>query len=382
MRIGIDASCLQGNRYGVGRCLFSILKEWSIMAPQNKYILYTDSALPEEDVFKNDCFVARVLEKPWLLLSKGPLWNSYCIPRELFLNKVDLFFSPSYTLPFVLNTISAVNIYDISFEKFPEASTPQRRLYVKRAATKADAVITGSEYSRREILNCYKLPEDKVHRIYLAADEKFRPMNDETKIREIKNRFKIKNRFIFYCGAIYKRRNLPNLIKAFRNLPVDILKEYQFLMLGEVSRSSLDMDLCGLIETANLQIGEGRLLHIDYVDEEDLVWLYNAAELFIYPSLYEGFGLPVLEAMACGTPVVTSDRAAIPEVVGDAAVKVDPDNVELMREAVLKVINDGELRERLANEGPKRARMFSWSKCASETLELFYKLTSEKKRFQ
>lgn len=370
--IGIDASWLEGAKYGVARYLYNLLKKWSIVAPQNEYILYTQQTIPDTDTFKHDCFINKVLKKPWFIPWKGPLWNAYCLPAELILHKIDLFFSPSYVLPFIMNTKSVVNIHDMSFERFPECSTPQRRAHVRKSALRADAIITISQYSKREIMEYYRLPESKIHCIYLGTEEIFHSINDRRKIKEIKDKFKINNGFILYVGAIYKRRNVQNLIKAFQNL-TSFLKDYQLLIVGKPS-PSLDMDLGGLIESTNLQIGKNKIIQINYVEEEFLPWLYNAADLFVYPSSYEGFGLPPLEAMACGTPVMTSDCPAVQEVVGDAAVKIDPNDVDLISKTMLRVLTDERLRKELAKKGLERAKMFSWSKCANETLELFYKV--------
>ena len=205
----------------------------------------------------------------------------------------------------------------------------------KISAQKAKVIFVPSQFSKKEILKHYKIKPDKIVVTPLAADESFKQIFDYDKLREIKKKYKIKDKFIFFIGSIFNRRHLPEAIKAFEQV-VFKLPEYQFLIVGKNYT-------CFLLENKGV-------LRKEYIGFQDLPLLYNAADLLVWLSDYEGFGLPILEAMACGTPVITSQTASIPEVAGESAIYVqDNTNIKEISKAVYKGLTDKDLRKNLTN---------------------------------
>lgn len=219
-----------------------------------------------------------------------------------------------------------------------------------------------SEFTKNEILKYYKIKLEKIFVIPLAADEEFAPYHSLQGVE-----YGIKNKFIFYAGAIFQRRFILETIEAFKKIATR-LPEYQFLISGpNYTQPFIDID--NLIKKANQEIGWEAILYIDYVSDKDLVNLYNGADLFIWLSSYEGFGLPPLEAMACGTPVITTKMASLPETVGNAAMYVeDPRNIDEIVHTISKVLSNEKTRNWLIEEGLKQSQKFSWRKTAEETL--------------
>jgi glycosyltransferase involved in cell wall biosynthesis len=213
-----------------------------------------------------------------------------------------------------------------------------------------------SEYTKKEILKKYH--SDKIHVVPLAADEKFNDIKDEGKIRATKEKYGLKGKYLFYVGTIFNRRHVLEAIKAFKSIH-EKYSDCQFLISGRnMTRPFQNIDN----KIAKI---------VDYINEQDLLYLYQGAELFVYLSEYEGFGLPPLEAMACGTPVLTTKKTSLAEVLGNYPIWVDdPKNVEEIKEKMMKVLDDEHLKIEMINRGLERANQFSWRKTAEETLRI------------
>ncbi|MFW6113940.1 MAG: glycosyltransferase family 4 protein, partial [Actinomycetota bacterium] len=201
-----------------------------------------------------------------------------------------------------------------------------------------------------------------------AADERFRPVNEKWRLDGIRNKYGLREGFLFTVGAVHTRRNLERLIEAAAGASRRMDTPAEILILGRTAPFSPPVDIWGTARSCGM---EDRVKHVEFVPDEDLLLLYNACGLFVYPSLYEGFGLPVIEAMACGTPVACSNTTSLPEVAGDAAVYFDPKKVEEIADAIVRVSGDGELRKELKRLGMARASSFSWPRAAEETLAVF-----------
>jgi len=360
MKIGIDCHNLETKRTGTGRYLMNLLKYW---AKENaEFILYFKNQIPD-DIPESKNFQKKILQ------TNSNFWFEHILlPRTIKKDGIDIFFSPSYVLPIKLprNIRTAVAIHDVSYEAHPEWYSSINRILLrkisKKSAKKADVIFACSEFTKNEILKYYKINLEKIFVIPLAADEEFTPYHSLEGAE-----YGIKNKFIFYAGAIFQRRFIPETIEAFKKI-VARLPEYQFLISGpNYTYPFIDID--NLIKKANQEIGREAILYIDYVSDKDLVNLYNGADLFIWLSSYEGFGLPPLEAMACATPVITTKMASLPETVGDAAVYVeDPRNIDEIVHAISKILSNEKTRNWLIEEGLKQSQKFSWRKTAEETL--------------
>ncbi len=338
MRIGIDARSLEENRAGVGRYLFNLLKYWS----KQDIVLYFKKKIPD------DIPNGKVLNT-----NSNALFMHWFLPRAAKRDKIDILFCPGYVAPVFYKGNIALVLHDIIYEARPDLyNWPSifDRILLKRisktSAKKAKIIFTCSQFSKKEILKYYKVDQKKVHVILLAVDEKFKKFGHATS----------KKKFILYVGAIIKRRFIPETIRAFNKI-ADKLPNYKFLIVGK--------------NYTNQQIKGNRIVHKDYVDEDDLVLLYNAADLFIWLSSYEGFGMPPLEAMACGTPVITTKMGSLPESVGDAALFVkNPEDIDEISQAIHKGLTDKNLREELIKKGLQQVQKFSWQKTAKETLKI------------
>lgn len=241
--------------------------------------------------------------------------------------------------------------------------------YSITAMKKADRIITISNHTKKDLIKYTGISPEKIETVYLGVDEHFKKLNPD-KIKKIGYKYQLPDKFILYLGSEQPRKNFPNLIKAFYKLKkTGYFNEIKLLKVGRPQIDDYKRGkIFNLINKLKLQKD---VVFIDYIPEEDLSGIYNAADLFVYPSSYEGFGLPPLEAMACGTPVITSNTSSLPEVVGDAGLMVDPDEVDALAEAMYEVLSNDSLRKELSDKGSKRARMFNWNDTARKTLKIY-----------
>jgi len=347
MLIGIDCHNLEVYRTGTARYLMNLLKYWS-KEKSIELILYFKNKIPE-DIPKSKNFHSKVLNN-----KSNALFMHYFLPRAAKKDKVDILFCPNYISPIFYKGKVALVLHDIIYEARPDLyNWPSifDKILLKKiskiSAKRAKIIFTCSQFSKKEILKHYKVNPKKVFVIPLAADEKFKNVWSLAPHIE-------KKRFILYIGAVIKRRFIHQTIKAFEKLS-DKLPNYKFLVVGK--------------NYTNQPIKGKGIVHKEYISDDDLVLLYNAADLFIWLSSYEGFGLPPLEAMACGTPVIATKMASLPEVVGEAALFVDnPENINEISDKIYKGLTDKKLREKLIKKGLKQAQKFSWQKTAEETL--------------
>lgn len=266
-----------------------------------------------------------------------------------------------------------VTLHDIAYERYPEflpadqVATLRRRVpaTLRRAAT----IITDSEASKRDIVDFYKTPPDKVTVALLAADPVFRPMRDEAQRAATRARYARGGHYILFTGdPLQRRKNVKTLVDAYVRLRHAGVVSHRLVLSG--SREALRSDIFAAARAAGR---DDDLCFAGRVSDDELVALYNAADLFVYPSFYEGFGLPPLEAMACGTPVITSNVSSLPEVVGDAALTIDPFDVEALAHTIVRVLSDRDLQIRLSQQGLERAASFSWDMTARSILHIYHR---------
>lgn len=374
LRIGIDARELEGKRTGVGRYLINLLSEWSELATQNDYTLFFKRNIPDDQLLKRGCFSNRLLNLPGLL-DRNIIWEQVYLPLYLRKGKYDLFFSPSYTLPLLIKEKAIVAIHDISYEVnpewFPSREAWIRRIFTRYSIRKAKAIITISEFSKRDIIRLYGINEKKVKVIYLAPDRAFSTVTDSNSLKKIKERYNTGERFILYVGSILNRRPIETLLKAFSKVIAEE-KWLRLVIVGE-NRTSPRKDIVDIIDRLGIK---DSVIHLNYVPDDELALLYKAAQIFIYPSFYEGFGLPVVEAMASGTPVIVPNLASLPEVVDDCGILLEHLNEDEIKTAIFRLIRDESLRNEFSKMGKERARNFSWRNSAQNHLNLFREVLS------
>jgi glycosyltransferase involved in cell wall biosynthesis len=305
----------------------------------------------------------------------------FTLSAELRRRPVDLL-HVQYTAPPLAPCPVVATVHDLSFEHLPETfkrrSWVQLRLTVRRTARRAAHVIAPSEFTRRDLIETYKLDPSRVTAIPLAAASHFRPVADADEIGRVRRRYGVGGEYVLAVGSIQPRKNLARLVRAYSllrrergrsNLPQLVLVGKRAWLYGETLRA---------IEEEGVG---GSVVLTGYVSEGDLPALYSGALCFVYPSYFEGFGLPPLEAMSCGAPVLTGNLTSLPEVVGDAGLAADPFDTSALARALARLIDDDALRAELRARGLQRARAFDWRDTARMTLQVYRRVIGDKKSF-
>lgn len=381
MNICIDARWIGAKIAGIGRYAAYLLKYLSEMDRENSYlVLFQDEAVRDRVCGEINLGVRRnwrILTLPYGVFSiRGQL----SLPRLLRRERSDIFHSTNFMAPLMrFGGKTVITVHDIIPLKFPQYAprSKKTRLFpiyrglMKRLVTVSDLIIADSEHSRRDIIEVLGVPADKVRRVYLGVDPKYRPLPSAVKA-EVKQRLGVKDRLALFAGRADPYKNLISLVRAAEAVNARGKLHCTVVVAGEKDSRYPEVD--NYINRAGIH---NEVQFLGSLDEGELIPLYNAADVLVLPSLYEGFGLPPLEAMACGTPVICSNRASLPEVVGDAAILVEPTDVRAIAGAMERVFADGALRARMSAAGLERATLFPWRKTAEETLALYNNLTGQ-----
>lgn len=293
------------------------------------------------------------------------LWRTGVpLAGEWLAGAADVYYSPDFTLPPLRGGRAAVTIHDLSFLRVPETADAGLRAYlsaaVPRAVTRADHVFADSAHTRQDLIDLLGVPPDRISVLLSATSPHFRRVEDAAALAEVRARYGLDGPFILGLGTLEPRKNLARLMEAFARLRAEGVAHHLILVGG---RGWLDDPIFAHVERLGLR-DSARFL--GYVPDADLPALYSLADAFAFPSLYEGFGLPPLEALACGTPTVVSDTSSLPEVVGDAALLVPPTDVDALAAALRRLLDDAALGARLRVAGPSRAASFSWDTAARQ----------------
>lgn len=293
------------------------------------------------------------------------------VPYDIFFSK-GLYFFPNYTTWPLLFSKSVSVIYDLSFEHFPQYTEPNNQKFlssnVKKTVNRSNEIVTISKNSQKEIINFYKIDKSRIHIIYPGIDQSIMFRWPKDQIEKIKAKYGIFGNYILFVGNIEPRKNLKNLLLAYEKLDESMRKQYSLLLIG--ARGWLDNEIFEIIERLRIN-GNHIQQPYGYVEDRDLPALYSGASLFVYPSHYEGFGIPPLEAMACGVPVISSDNSSLPEAVGDAAIKVSANSVYKLASAIKELLVDEKKRQQLTGKGFAQVDKYSWDKEAQKLLNLF-----------
>ena len=370
MRIAIDGRCIQDHFPGIGRYAFSLAKALARVEPRHQIdVLYSPGAANTRYDLTELVEQAQVTLVPVAapVLSLRQQWE---IPRLLRRLGSDVYHSPYYVMPLRAPCPMVVTLHDLIPYLFPEA-LPRKSLsplfagMARWAAKRAQHVLADSNSTRDDIVRILGVPKTRVTCVPLACDAAFRPQT-ETEIGHMRARLSLDQPYLLYMGINKPHKNLVRLVKAWSRLSENLRDGHQLVLAGRrdprydadkraIDRYQLDRSV--------------RLLGA--VSERDLPGLYAGASAFVFPSLYEGYGLPVLEAMASGAPVVCSDRSSLPEVVGDAALLFDPENVDQMAHQISCILSRPDVAERCRLAGLQRATAFTWERTARETLAVY-----------
>jgi glycosyltransferase involved in cell wall biosynthesis len=392
LRIGIDFTSASRERAGIGRYARELIRALSRLDRANRYTLFVPrdahTDLLQFDWSPNFSIVRAPLTERYF----AALWHRARIPLpiEAFTGVVDVFYSPDFLLPPTFARRKLVTVHDLSYVRVPECFPAPLLNYLNRAVppsvARADLILADAASTQRDLADVYRVPREKIRVLYSGVDSRFRPdVSDDARarVRELTRG----KPYILSVSTIQPRKNYARLVEAFAILN----SKFQIPNSNLQSPiSNLQLVICGAkgwmfdevyqtVERLNLR---ARVIFPEFVADGDLPALYAEATLFAYPSLYEGFGLPVAEAMACGAPVVCSNASSLPEVVGDAALLIDPRDVGALANAVERVITDRALRDDLRARGLAQAAKFSWERAARETLQVYERIQSSRFKVQ
>ncbi|MBN1217541.1 MAG: glycosyltransferase family 4 protein [Anaerolineae bacterium] len=370
--IGLDYTAAVHQSAGIGRYTRQMVKALAGIDSQSSYRLFVADAgrnfappLPGPNfAWRPTRLTERWLARLWYRL-RLPLWI------ETWAGPLDLFHQPDFVLPPVKpGTRTIVTVHDLSFVRQPDSTMPgmaaHLNTWVPRSVKRADHVIAVSEATRQDLIELYQTPPEKITTLYHGVSDEFSPVKDPGELAAVRQKYGLKDRpFIFSVGTIQPRKNYRRLIQALAQI------DGALTLVIAGSKGWYYQDIFAEVTRQGL---EKRVHFLGFVADEDLPALYSTASLFVLPSLYEGFGLPLLEAMACGTPVITSNQSSLPEVVGEAGVLVNPYDVDTLANSMSQVLNDTNLQQHLIEAGQIQAKKFTWEKMATELLELYHQV--------
>jgi glycosyltransferase involved in cell wall biosynthesis len=368
MRIGIDYTAAVRQWAGIGRYTRGLIRALAEIDHETTYVLFSAGRDPDPRPWPAN-YASRALPLNDRHLSI--LWQKLRlpVPVEWFTGPLDLFHSPDFVLPPVRRARTVLTIHDLSFLRYPECFSPPLLRYlldaVPRSVDGADLILADSENTRDDLEEMLGVPTERVRVVYAGLEPTFGP-RPEAEIAAVRQRYGIERPYLLGLGTLQPRKNFVRLIEAYHTLRQKHGIPHQLVIGG--GRGWLYEPILEAVESRGLQ--EDVLL-IGYVDDGDLPALYAGADLFAFPSLYEGFGIPVLEAMACGTPVVTAAASSLPEVAGEAALLVPPLDVEALADALWQALDDRALREVLRARGLEQCRRFTW-RASAERLRACY----------
>ncbi|MDO8557622.1 MAG: glycosyltransferase family 1 protein [bacterium] len=387
LKIGIDGRCLEGNRTGAGRYLENLLRYFG-KDQGFAFYLYFKHEIPTDAYFQENSYKLRRLGSP-LGFESNAWFTHVSLPRALKQDNVDMLFAPSYVAPWFCPIPTVLTLHDISYEAHPEWTPVLGRFLLgsvsKHAAKKAARIITISQFSKSEIMRLYAIPDPHITLTLLAPNGNFNQVVAPEEEADILKKLGVAGDFMLSVGTLINRRYPLETLRAFEACAKRI-QGLKFVLVGP-DRTYPPLEIARHIKEVNEKFGENAVFHIISVSDRELAVLYRKARALIWLSAYEGFGLPVLEAMALGTPVITSNTSSLPEVAGDAALRLSNPSgavsstsgvslsagptVGSIADAMIKVSTDQVLRGWLIRKGRERAQKFSWELAANQTLSVF-----------
>jgi glycosyltransferase involved in cell wall biosynthesis len=372
MKIGLLSWILDRQRTGIDNYLYNIVQEM-VKANESRDISLIHFQRSNDEIYQkvNDVIIDSF---PYNII------NPFKLSKSLKELQIDIFHLPSHMVPqispFFINpqvkkVLTVHDLIPLIFHKnlpyFYKLWIPTLKLIKNRP----DCIITDSMNTRNDLINYLNIPEDKIKVIPLAPNSDFKFMSNKSTINdEIKVKYNISSPFILYVGTVEQRKNIFLLIKSFYKL-LKKGNQYKLVLIGIPGHGFKEIS-----KTVKLLGISKNVIFLGYVPHDDLIKFYNAADLFVFPSLYEGFGLPPLEAMACGSPVIASNTSSLPEVIGDAGVLLAPDDEDGFTENMYQILTNEDMKTEMRKRSLKRAKMFSWEKTANKTWEVYEEVLS------
>jgi glycosyltransferase involved in cell wall biosynthesis len=370
-KIGFDAKRLFNNYTGLGNYSRTLVKNLATYYPEHSYFLFSPSLKDNEEThnFLNSPFYNVCSPK------HGPkaYWRSIGVKKALKKYQIQLYHGLSHEIPLGIQKTgikSVVTIHDLVFKKYPELYQPiDRRIYDLKfsyACKHADKIIAISESTKQDIIKYYETPPEKIEVIYQSCHERFMQEKSEKILDQISQKYQLPQNFLFYVGSIIERKNLLGIVKAIQQLPSDL--KLPLVVVGK------GMAYKSVVQKYIVKNGMEKWVKFVEVDPEDLPAFYQKASIFIYPSIYEGFGIPVLEALFSQTPVITSNVSSLPEAGGPHSCLIDPNKPEEIAHGIQTILTDEDLRKKMIQKSFEYAQMFQGDKLTAQLLNLYQKV--------
>jgi len=367
MLIGVDASrAFVAQSTGTEHYSFHIIRALIQTRGERRLRLYSRTPPPTE--IGSQLPISRSVES--VVLPFPRMWTHLRLASELWQRPPDVLFVPAHVLPLVCGVPSVVTIHDLGYLHLPDTHPRLERWYLdwstRRHARIADRLIADSEATRRDLIQCYNADPERIRVVYPGRDESLLPVTNRDEIERVNSRYNISGNYLLYLGTIRPRKNLSRLIEGFAHVKREMDNSVLLVLAGKPS--SYSGELARL--AARLGISDA-VLFPGYIHSQDKAALLSGALGLVFPSLYEGFGLPVLEAMTCGVPVLTSNVSSLPEVAGEAAILVDPTSTQQIAQGIGRLITDTDLRQKLVAQGYQQVEQFSWTSAALQLWAVF-----------
>ncbi len=370
MRIGIDYTAAIRQGAGIGRMTRGLVGALVRLDRENSYRLLVAGRGAKGVVPQGPN-----VRTTWLPLTDREtslIWQRLTLPLpiELCLGRLDLFHSPDFVLPPVLSGRKVLTVHDLSFLRVPECAHPVLRRYlervVPRSVRRADLVLADSSNTRNDVIELLGVPAERVRVVYPGVEARFHPVTDEELLSAVRLRYRLERPFILGLGTLEPRKNYVGLVEAFARLRARYGVPHQLAIVG--GRGWLYEPIFERVHSLGL---EAEVRFLGHADDDDLPAILSLAACLAYPSFYEGFGIPVLEGMACGTPVVTARGSSLPEAGGEAALYVDPHDVDGLAECLYRALTDEPLRGALRAGGLARVQEYTWERAGRALLEAY-----------
>ena len=368
MRIAVNTRHLLVDRLeGVGIVTDEVMKRMARSHPDDQFDYYFDRKYDSRFVHGSN-----VTPHSFHPVTRLPIliryWLDHPVRKDVLKQKADIFFSPDGFIPLGMSIPKVSMVHDVAYLRYPEHLQPRIRAFYKkwmgRYLAYTDHIITVSEFSKREIIAGYNIPADKISVVYNGITDAYKPISEEQK-KHTRDRYTNGKPYFVYLGAIHPRKNILTLVKAFEHFKSSHPSEHQLVLAGRASWHTEEV-----FKTITESKWKDSIHLPGYVATTEATSLVASAEAMIYPSLYEGFGLPLVEAMACGVPVICSNVSSLPEVAGNAALLFDPMDAAQLAHHMEKISSDDGLRKEMITFGAERSKYFSWDKAASQVYEI------------
>ncbi|MBN2549205.1 MAG: glycosyltransferase family 4 protein [Anaerolineales bacterium] len=375
-RIGIDATALPPNPVGAGNYIIQLVRAICRVGIEHELVIFAQRH-GRELIAASDPGATWV-DVPEMSPARRLIWEQTEFPRLAAREKIDLLHSLHYTHPLILPCASVVTFHDMTFFLYPELHTRSKRLFfplaIRLSARLAEALIAVSDSTRRDAIRLLNIPPQKIHAVPSGINPEFQPITDAARLEAVRRKYRLPDAFVLFVGLIEPRKNIPLLLRAYARL-VSEGTAPDLVLAGRLGW--LAEDLGQLLQSLGIQ----ERVHLPgYISPEDLPIVYNLARVFVYPSIYEGFGFPPLEAMACGTPVITSATSAMQDYVAEAGILTPPQDEAALTQALQSLLGDAALQHKLSIAGRLQAQKFSWQTTAEGTLRVYEYALAQKSR--